>query len=279
MTVSGNKPGLVVMCGVDNDGKIVGVEVISDDETPGYKEKIFDIVVGTDGKYSGEDGDSLSAEIVTGATKSSKGIYNAVKAALDGYKVANGGTLDGDSDGEPEFDNGGVSTRTEAEIIAVAKELMPAEYESAQRDGLPTSVKVYSAAGGGYAIHITTETEWRPIEVDAVVTVDGLGNITGIKMLEWVVGYDPELLDAPPPCDEDFLNSIVGKNASGLSRVDLVTHATNTSNNLLDPLRQTLEVLYPAPVYSIIGWVLVAAVAVFAIGFAVVIKVRRRNKK
>ena len=31
---NGYKDGLFVMCGIDNDGKIVGVEIIGDEETP-----------------------------------------------------------------------------------------------------------------------------------------------------------------------------------------------------------------------------------------------------
>lgn len=280
VSVAGNKPGLVVMCGISNDGRVVGVEVLSDDETPGYKDKIFPLVTGTEGKYSGQSADTLTPEVVTGATKSSNGMYNAVKASLDAYTVALGGSADDTPEDEtPAFDNGGVSTRSESEIIAIAEALMPGSYELTEREGLPTSVTLYrETSGNGYAIQITTKTQWRPIEIDAVVTVNAMGTITGVRVMDWIVGYDSELLDEAPACDEAFTESIVGKNADGLIRVDLVTHATNSSNNLIDPLRDTLYLLYPTPVYSIIGWVILALAAIATVGAVVFINVKRRKR-
>ena len=90
MTVTGYKPGLVIMCGIGADGKIVGVKHIVSNETYGFEGQL-------NSAYVGESLDSLELVIATGATPkslTSKAYYNAVDAALKAYVVANGGTVD-----------------------------------------------------------------------------------------------------------------------------------------------------------------------------------------
>lgn len=90
MKVAGYKPGLVIMCGIDEDGKIVGVKHIQSSETYGYETEL-------NGVYVGKDADNLELILAAGATKNSntsKAYYDAVNAALKAYVVANGGTVD-----------------------------------------------------------------------------------------------------------------------------------------------------------------------------------------
>ena len=90
MSVTGYKPGLVIMCGLDADGKITGVKHITSSETYGLEGQLNDA-------YVGKDTDSLELIIATGATANSmtsKGYYTAIDAALKAYTVANGGTVD-----------------------------------------------------------------------------------------------------------------------------------------------------------------------------------------
>ena len=82
MSVSGKSSGLIIMCGIDSDGKVVGTQVIASEETPGYAEKVYPEVEGTDGKYKGMDFDNFDPYLVTGATLTSKAYGEAVQAAL-----------------------------------------------------------------------------------------------------------------------------------------------------------------------------------------------------
>ena len=87
ITVKG-KEMITLMCGVNSDGEVTGVEIISEKETPGYKDKILPLVTGEGGKYNGMTSDTLAPEVATGATLTSNAIYNAVKASLDAFLKA-----------------------------------------------------------------------------------------------------------------------------------------------------------------------------------------------
>ena len=92
--VTGKSSGLIVLCGIDSDGKIVGTKVISDQETDDYDKNVFPFVEGTDGKYKGMDLNSFAPYLVSGATLTSKAYGEAIKAALQAYVIANGGSVD-----------------------------------------------------------------------------------------------------------------------------------------------------------------------------------------
>lgn len=248
--------------GISAEKKTTGVKIISQQETHGKDVSPLISALGNGADASGVE----SANIVSGATKTSgyikAGVYDAFVAL--GYATPKA---------ESEFDNGGIVETTDDEVIAIAKELMDGEYEKVSVDGLPTTIKgVYKNSKGGHAIHIATRTEWRPVETEGVVTVDRSGRVTGVKMLQWIVGAAPN--EIPPECDEEFLNSIIGKTASSLNRVELVSHATNTSNNFVDALTAALEVLYPTKTYTIIG---IAALVVALGGTVAYIIVKRRK--
>lgn len=90
MTVAGYKPGLVILCGIDNEGKITGMKHIQSGETFGFENEL-------NGAYTGETLESAELVIATGATSkslTSKAYFEAVKAALQAFVVANGGEVD-----------------------------------------------------------------------------------------------------------------------------------------------------------------------------------------
>ena len=90
MEVTGYKSGLIIMCGVDNDGKVSGVKHIQTNETYGMEAEL-------NGAYTGDTLDTLELVLATGATKNSKtsgAYYEAIKAALQSYVIANGGSVD-----------------------------------------------------------------------------------------------------------------------------------------------------------------------------------------
>ena len=87
MEVTGYKSGLVIMCGVDADGKIAGVKHISSAETNGVEGDL-------NGKYNNMTIDSFETQLIAGSTLTSKAYAEAVKAALQSAVLAGGGDVD-----------------------------------------------------------------------------------------------------------------------------------------------------------------------------------------
>lgn len=94
MSVTGKSSGLVIMCGINAEGKIVGTKVMENQETPSYAEKVFPLVEGLDGSYSGMDASSFEPQLVAGATLTSRAYGEAINAALQAFVIANGGEVD-----------------------------------------------------------------------------------------------------------------------------------------------------------------------------------------
>lgn len=92
--VTGKSSGLIILIGIDTEGKIVGTQVIADQETDSYDANVFPAVQGTDGAYKGMDIDNFEPYLVTGATLTSKAYGEAVKAALQSFVLASGGSVD-----------------------------------------------------------------------------------------------------------------------------------------------------------------------------------------
>ncbi len=84
---SGKSGGLVVMTGIDLDGKVTGVKVTENNETVGYIDKVtkgglFDALVGQSA--------TAGVDTVSQATKTSKGILDGVDKALALYAAVKG---------------------------------------------------------------------------------------------------------------------------------------------------------------------------------------------
>ena len=93
-TVAGKSAGLIIMIGINDEGKIVGTKVIADQETDDYDAKVFPLVSGTEGSYKDMTLESFEPVLVAGSTLTSKAYGEAVKAALQAYAVAGGGSVD-----------------------------------------------------------------------------------------------------------------------------------------------------------------------------------------
>ena len=90
MSVVGYQPGLIIMCGIDTEGKIVGVKHLQTNETFGFEEEL-------NAAYIGDTLDTAELIIATGATKksaTSNAYYDAIKAALQAFAIANGEAVD-----------------------------------------------------------------------------------------------------------------------------------------------------------------------------------------
>ena len=94
VTVTGKSTGLIIMCGIDSNGNVVGTKVIANNETPDYAEKVFPAVEGLDGKYKGMTLDGFDPYLVSGATLTSKAYADAIKAALQAAAIAGGDSVD-----------------------------------------------------------------------------------------------------------------------------------------------------------------------------------------
>lgn len=92
--VTGKSSGLIILIGIDAEGKIVGTKVIADQETDSYDANVFPLVEGTEGSYKGMNLDTFEPYLVAGATLTSKAYGEAVKAALQSFALANGEEVD-----------------------------------------------------------------------------------------------------------------------------------------------------------------------------------------
>ena len=104
MELIGKSSGLIIMVGVDSDGKVTGTKVIANQETPSYAEKVFPSLEGTNGAYTGMTLAGFEPQLTSGATLTSKAYSEAVKAALQSYSIANGVAVDTRSDEEKHSD-------------------------------------------------------------------------------------------------------------------------------------------------------------------------------
>ena len=83
--VKGFKSGLVVLCGINADGKITGAECLESSETYGAEKIIGD-------SYVVKDSESYSeTALVSGATKTSTGYKQAIKIAFEAFDKITGG--------------------------------------------------------------------------------------------------------------------------------------------------------------------------------------------
>ncbi len=103
LSTTGYSTGMVIMCGISPDGKVVGTKLVSSSETPSiggvaaeaYREKVIDKDI------SNIDG----VDTVSGATKTTAAYRNAIKDALNSVIILGGGNVDLRSDEEILNDN------------------------------------------------------------------------------------------------------------------------------------------------------------------------------
>ncbi len=88
-----SKGGLHLLIGLNNDGSVCGIYVLSIGETPGLGTKVQDKSFLD--KFKGINSTDFSIDNITGATYSSKGMKTAVTAALDAYSHMKGESING----------------------------------------------------------------------------------------------------------------------------------------------------------------------------------------
>ncbi len=233
------KEAMSVMCGVGSDGKIVKVEILSESETPGYKDKVFPLVTGDNGKYNGMSSQTLDAEIVSGATLSSTAIYNAVKASLNAYAIAAGGEqVGGDENLTPEKPAPIVSPKSDEELLALAKALVPNadSLEEVYLWSKPYNlVKLYNVGEQGYVAYLITLGYGGIVANEAFVHISTQGDIVAVNHVTCVVGHDIGL--------GDFAKDFEGKDYWNMDSVELISGATGTSGDLKSAIADATRVV------------------------------------
>ena len=84
---TGYKSGMVIMVGIDSEGKITGTKCLETQDTFG-KEPLID------NSYNGQSISDFAPNILAGATMTSNGYRDAVNTALQSFVIATGGKLD-----------------------------------------------------------------------------------------------------------------------------------------------------------------------------------------
>ena len=82
METQGYKSGLVIMCGISPDGKIVGAKCVLSNETNKAENFLGD-------RFVGKDNATFAPEIVSGSTKTTNAYSKAIKDALDAFDEIN----------------------------------------------------------------------------------------------------------------------------------------------------------------------------------------------
>lgn len=91
MTVSGKSSGMIIICAIDGEGKVIGTKCIDDQETPGYSAPVFEKTENGQA-YKDMTLGGFGEILVSGSTLTSKGYARAVKAALEAREIMTGGT-------------------------------------------------------------------------------------------------------------------------------------------------------------------------------------------
>lgn len=81
-----SKEGINILVGIDENGKVSGIEFVSLGETPGLGSKVRDIPEFREQFYGkGSEAEAAAVDGISGATFSSNGMMKAVGQALDAY--------------------------------------------------------------------------------------------------------------------------------------------------------------------------------------------------
>ena len=87
--VTGYKDGLIIMCGIDSEGKIAGAKYIQSNETLGAENGLGD-------RFVGHTKDTITVDIVAGSTAklTTNAYYKAIEDSLAAAVIFGGGTAD-----------------------------------------------------------------------------------------------------------------------------------------------------------------------------------------
>ena len=245
--VKGKEP-MTIMVGVDKEGKVTQIKILTEQETPGYKENVFNNVLGEDGKYNGVDSENLQPEIFSGATLTSNGVYSAVKAALNGYAVLSGGEVIEEEYVAP------VSQRTDDKLLDLAGELVSdnsgfefVEFDAEANNAQYLAKVMKEKSGKGYVAYVfSISSYYGTVDTENLIHIDSDGKIVNVKKLVWSVSAANPEAGYNPPSEEklaEFYNGLCGKDSESIGEVDIHTGATNTTTTLVSSITEALKIV------------------------------------
>lgn len=82
ISTKGYNSGLVILCGIDSDGRLTGVNSTQTSETPSKENGISAL-------FDGMRADTFEEKIVSGATKTSKAYSDAVRVSFEAFDKIN----------------------------------------------------------------------------------------------------------------------------------------------------------------------------------------------
>jgi Na+-translocating ferredoxin:NAD+ oxidoreductase RnfG subunit len=288
--VKGNAAGMIVLVGIDNDGKVTGVKVLANAETPSFWSSVSSVVTGKDGKYNGQTPDTLAPEIVSNATNSSNGVYSAVKASLDAFVIAGGGEVEKEPEYVPPQ-----SQREDSELLALADTLVGggADFEDVTPKNTEFVRRIYRDKNdNGYVAYLVTIKEYDgSVNTETLIHVGNNGKIVAVEKLTWKtsphIESDYGSYTPPTPEQVDALYAqLTGRSSTTIDAVELITGSTQNSSALTGSIKEALLAIdelivkYTEPDYTarIIGISILAAALVVSVAAAIVIKKKRGGK-
>ena len=199
-----------LMVGVDADGKVTGIQVMEQSETPGVGSNA--LTADYLARYSGADSaDGIDA--YSGATFTSKAVKRGVEAALNQAGVISGG---------------GGSSKTDGDLVSEAVyKLIPGIKEyfiiAGSADGQTVVYSDGNATGSHTGYAIETKAKGHHGDIKVVVGMDKDGKVTGVIPIS-----SDETIGADALKNEAFLNQFTGIAAIDEKAIDGVSGATDT---------------------------------------------------
>lgn len=203
-----------------SDGKVVGATLTSYNESKDLGKTTYPSkFIGT----SSADYDSV--EVTSGVTYSSKAFKSAIGDALAAEAI-----LDGEETASlllPAYLSSAPAENTEVDLDTLVSELVGgAAYteEAIPQNADATLKHLWSVEKGGYAMHIVVAGAYVPVAAtEAVMYVNGYGEIESINLLKWIVGHGTE--------PGGFADGFIGKNIYTINDTELVSGSTGTSGD------------------------------------------------
>lgn len=161
-TVTGYKSGLVVMCGINKEGKIVGADYIASNET-------LNAEVGLGDRFVNKGEDEMTPDIVAGSTAklTTGAYYNAILDSFKAFTVFNGGVVDIRTPEQILQDNCNAALGTEGKIFE--------KWFATEEIGVDA---LYITDGGAVAL---IYGDYVGITADGTVSTEGVDAETGEK--------------------------------------------------------------------------------------------------
>ena len=286
LVMSANYQGQVeseTLIHVGSNGKIVNVNKLTfktSDAMYGYvpptEETVNEFYSKLPGKDSAEVGAMEKPDLVSNATNTSTNVRNSIVEALEAIEVLIKNDL----------------PTAEETIISLGKELIGEDVEltDVTPGGMEYVRRAYRASGdNGYIVYaVVINTAYNRVETETLLHIGNNGKIEGVKKLTFKTS--DAMYGYVPPAEETvnaFYDRIIGKSASTIMDVDLVSNATNTSTALVNAILESIEVANaleaensnaPANVARIVGIIILScAVIAFAAYKALPIINKRRK--